>query len=82
MRPGDSKHCFVLFVAASPIIIGMGGLLGHRIKFSCGCDDFLIGGWRSLGTVVFLRVHVLEAPDIASFVLSLFHCFFFSDWAV
>ena len=55
----------------------MGGLLGHRIKFSCGCDDFLIGGWRSLGTVVFLRVHVLKAPNIASFVLLLFHWFVF-----
>ena len=55
----------------------MGGLLGHRIKFSCGCDDLLTDGWRSLGTVVFLRVHVQEAPNIASFVLSLFHWFFF-----
>ena len=79
MRPGDSKHCFVLFVAVSPIIIGMGGLLGHRIKFSCGCDDFLSGGWRSLGTVVFCVCTSLEALNIASFVLSLFHWFFFSD---
>ena len=35
VRLGDSKHCFVLFVAVSPIIIGMGGLLGHRIELSC-----------------------------------------------
>ena len=31
----------------------VGGLLGHRIKLTCGCDDFLTGGWRSVGTVVF-----------------------------
>ena len=48
VRPGDSKHCFVFFVAVSPIIIGVGGLLGHRIELSCGCDDLLNDGCCSL----------------------------------
>ena len=55
----------------------VGGLLGHSIKLSCGCDDFLTGGWRFSGHSCFLRVHVLEAPNIASFVLLLFHWFVF-----
>ena len=48
VRPGDSKHCFVLFVAVSPIIIGMGGLVGHRMGLSYGCDDLLNDGCCSL----------------------------------
>ena len=49
VRPGDSKHCFVLFVAVSARGIGMDGLFGHRMGLSCGCDDFLKDGCRSLG---------------------------------
>ena len=52
VRPGDSKHCFVLFVAVSPIFIGMGGLVGLRMGLSYGCDDLLTDGWRSLVELV------------------------------
>ena len=48
VRPGDSKHWFVLFVAVSAGGIGMSGLFGHRMGLSYGCDDFLNDGCRSL----------------------------------
>ena len=48
VRPGDSKHWFVLFVAVSARVIGLSGLFGHRMGLSYGCDDFLNDGCRSL----------------------------------
>ena len=48
VRPGDSKHCFVLFVAVSATSIGLSGLFGHRMGLSYGCDDLLNDGCRSL----------------------------------
>ena len=36
VRPGDSKHWFVLFVAVSARVIGLSGLFGHRMGLSYG----------------------------------------------
>ena len=40
VRHGDSKHCFVLFVAVSTPSIGLSGLVTHRMGLSYGCDDY------------------------------------------